>query len=120
MDQEQLFETDVPNRMDRLPWCRWHWLIVIGLGTTWVLDGLEVTLAGTIGGVLKESLRMSDAQVGESATCYLVGAVTGALFFGWATDRLGRKKLFTATLLVYLVATAATAFSWNFASYSAF
>lgn len=85
-----------------------------------MLDGLEVTLAGTIGGVLKSSLRMSDLQVGQSATSYLVGAVTGALFFGWATDRLGRKKLFMVTLLVYLLATAATAFSWNFASYSVF
>jgi MFS family permease len=112
--------TCIPARLDRLPWSRWHWLIVTALGITWVLDGLEVTLAGTIGGVLKQSLRMTDAQVGQSAACYLIGAVTGALFFGWATDRLGRKKLFTVTLLVYLVATAATAFSWNFESYSVF
>ncbi len=120
MDQEQLFETDVPNRMDRLPWCRWHWLIVIGLGTTWILDGLEVTLAGAIGGVLKESLRMSDAQVGASATFYLIGAVIGAIGFGYATDLLGRKKLFTVTLLVYLLGTAASAFAWNFWSYAIF
>ncbi len=112
--------TCIPARLDRLPWSRWHWLIVTGLGITWVLDGLEVTLAGTIGGVLRDALGMSDAQVGQSATFYLTGAVLGALFFGWATDRLGRKKLFTITLLVYLVATAATAFSWNFASYSVF
>ncbi|QHN03953.1 MFS transporter [Granulicella sp. WH15] len=110
----------IAARLDRLPWARWHWLIVIALGITWVLDGLEVTLAGTIGGVLKTSLRMSDAQVGQSATCYLTGAVIGALFFGWLTDRLGRKKLFTVTLLVYLLATAATALSWNFHSYSLF
>jgi MFS family permease len=112
--------TCIPARLDRLPWSRWHWLIVTALGITWVLDGLEVTLAGTIGGVLKTALRMSDSQVGQSAAFYLAGAVTGALFFGWATDRLGRKKLFTVTLLVYLVATAATALSWNFASYSVF
>jgi MFS family permease len=112
--------TCIPARLDRLPWSRWHWLIVTALGITWVLDGLEVTLAGTIGGVLKDSLRMTDAQVGQSASFYLAGAVLGALFFGWLTDRLGRKKLFTVTLLVYLVATAATAFSWNFHSYSVF
>jgi hypothetical protein len=71
--------TCIPARLDRLPWSRWHWLIVTALGITWVLDGLEVTLAGTIGGVLKQSLRMTDAQVGQSAACYLIGAVTGAL-----------------------------------------
>jgi len=112
--------TSVPNRLDRLPWSRWHWLIVTGLGITWVLDGLEVTLAGAIGGVLKESLHISDAQVGTTATFYLIGAVIGALGFGYATDRLGRKKLFTITLLVYLTATLLTAFSWNFWSYALF
>ena len=116
----KVIRTCIPARLDRLPWSRWHWLIVCGLGITWVLDGLEVTLAGTIGGVLKTSLRMSDLQVGQSATFYLIGAVLGALFFGWATDRHGRKKLFMITLLVYLLATAATAFSWNFWSYSSF
>ncbi len=99
---------------------RWHWLIVIGLGITWVLDGLEVTLVGSIGGVLKESLHISDAQVGTTATFYLIGAVIGAVGFGYATDRLGRKKLFTVTLLVYLLATCATAFSWNFWSFAIF
>src|SRR5579884_1534940 len=106
--------------MDRLPWSRWHWLVVIGLGITWVLDGLEVTLAGAVGGVLKQSLHMSDAQVGASAAFYLIGAVIGAIGFGYATDRLGRKKLFTVTLLVYLLATAASAFSWDFWSYAFF
>jgi MFS family permease len=120
MREGERFQTDVPNRMDRLPWCRWHWLIVIGLGTTWILDGLEVTLAGAIGGVLKESLHISDAQVGATATFYLIGAVAGAIGFGYATDRLGRKKLFTITLLVYLLATAASALSWNFWSYAGF
>jgi len=110
-------QTDVPNRMDRLPWSRWHWLVVIGLGITWVLDGLEVTLAGAVGGVLKQSLHMSDAQVGTSATFYLSGAVVGAIGFGYATDRLGRKKLFTVTLLVYLIATGCSALAWNFWSF---
>ncbi len=112
--------TNIPNRLDRLPWSRWHWLIVTGLGVTWVLDGLEVTLAGAIGGVLKDSLHISDAQVGTTATFYLIGAVFGALGFGYATDRLGRKKLFTITLVVYLTATLLTAFSWNFWSYAVF
>lgn len=116
----QAVHTCIPARLDRLPWSRWHWLIVTGLGITWILDGLEVTLAGTIGGVLKQALHMTDSQVGQSATFYLAGAVLGALFFGWATDRLGRKKLFTITLLTYLLATGATALSWNFPSYSAF
>ena len=108
--------------MDRLPWSRWHWLVVIALGITWVLDGLEVTLAGAVGGILErpDTLGLTDAQVGASATFYLAGAVSGALLFGYATDRLGRKKLFTITLLLYLTATALTAFSWNFASYAFF
>jgi MFS family permease len=114
------FLTDIPSRLDRLPWSKWHWLVVIGLGVTWILDGLEVTLAGAIGGVLKESLHMSDAQVGASATFYLIGAVLGAIGFGYATDRLGRKRLFTITLVVYLAGTAASALAWNFWSYVAF
>lgn len=115
-------ESNVPARLDRLPWSRWHWLIVTALGITWVLDGLEVTLAGAIGGVLKrhDTLGLNDTQVGVSATCYLLGAVAGALVFGYSTDRLGRKRLFTVTLLLYLCATALTAFSWSFASYSLF
>jgi MFS family permease len=117
-----LIASDIPARLDRLPWSRWHWLVVVALGITWVLDGLEVTLAGAVGGVLerKDTLALSDAQVGASATFYLLGAVTGALLFGYATDRLGRKKLFTITLLLYLTSTALTAFSWNFASYALF
>lgn len=115
-------ETDVPARMDRLPWSRWHWLIVVALGVTWILDGLEVTLAGALGGILthREALGLSDTQVGLSATCYLAGAVIGALVFGYGTDRLGRKKLFFLTVFVYLAATAATAFSWDFTSYAIF
>ena len=115
-------ETDVPARMDRLPWSAWHWLMVTALGVTWILDGLEVTLAGALGGILKDprTLGLSDAQVGMSASWYLIGAVVGALFFGYATDLWGRKRLFYITLLVYLSATALTGLSWNFASYAFF
>lgn len=117
-----LVETDIPARLDRLPWGRFHTLVVVALGITWILDGLEVTIAGSIAGALKADPRLhfSDEQVGLAASCYLVGAVFGALFFGWLTDRLGRKKLFFITLGVYLAATAATAFSWDFASYCLF
>src|SRR6202171_4046395 len=122
MANGETIESHVPARLDRLPWSRWHWLIVISLGATWILDGLEVTLAGSLAGVLtlRETLGLSDAQVGASATFYLAGAVLGALLFGYGTDRLGRKKLFFITVAVYLVATALTAFSWSFASYAFF
>ena len=96
--------------------------MVIGLGITWILDGLEVTLAGAVSGALKASpvLHFSNSEVGLASSAYLVGAVLGALYFGWLTDRLGRKKLFFITLSVYLVATAATALSWNVASFCVF
>ena len=115
-------ESHVPARLDRMPWSRWHWLIVGALGATWILDGLEVTLAGSLGGILthRDTLALTDAQVGASATFYLTGAVIGALLFGYGTDRLGRKKLFFITVAVYLAATALTAFSWSFASYAFF
>ncbi|HSV61817.1 MAG TPA: MFS transporter [Chthoniobacterales bacterium] len=115
-------ESYVPARLDRLPWSRWHWLIVVALGATWILDGLEVTLAGSLAGILthREALGLTDAEVGASATFYLTGAVIGALLFGYGTDRLGRKKFFFITVAVYLAATAATAFSWSFASYAFF
>src|SRR5688500_15382342 len=107
----QIIETDIPSRLDALPWGRFHTLVVTALGITWSLDGLEVTLAGAVSGALKASpaLRMSDAQVGLAASAYLCGAVLGALFFGYLTDRLGRKRLFSVTLGLYLAATAATA-----------
>jgi MFS family permease len=115
-------ETDIPARLDRLPWCRFHTLVVLALGITWVLDGLEVTLVGALGGALRESpvLRFSDVEVGLSASCYLAGAVSGALFFGWLTDRLGRKRLFSVTLGVYLVGTALSAFAFDFGSFALF
>ena len=117
-----IVETDIPARLDRLPWSRFHTLVVTALGITWILDGLEVTLAGSVAGALKASpvLQFSNADVGLAASAYLAGAVLGALFFGWLTDRLGRKKLFFITLAVYLVATAATALSWNFWSFALF
>ncbi|MFZ3570300.1 MFS transporter [Streptomyces sp. BH097] len=109
--------TAVPARLDRLPWSRWHWMVVIGLGTVWILDGLEVTIVGNVAGRLSESgsgLPISSAQVtGVAAALYVAGACVGALFFGWLTDRFGRKKLFLVTLAVYLVATALTALSFS-------
>ena len=122
MADGEWIESYVPARLDRMPWSRWHWLIVVSLGATWILDGLEVTLAGSLGGILtrRETLGLTDTQVGASATFYLGGAVLGALLFGYGTDRLGRKKLFFVTVAVYLIATGLTAFSWNFASYAFF
>jgi len=115
-------ETDIPARLDRLFWGRFHTLVVVALGITWILDGLEVTLAGAVSGALKQSpqLQFSNADVGFAASAYLAGAVTGAVFFGWLTDRLGRKRLFFITLTVYLIATAATALSWDLWSFVLF
>ncbi|WP_199088187.1 MFS transporter [Bosea sp. ASV33] len=120
--QSGTIETDVPARLDRLPWSRFHTLVVIALGITWILDGLEVTLAGSVSGALKESpnLKFTNTEIGMAGAAYIAGAVLGAVFFGWLTDRLGRKKLFTITLLVYLTAAAATAFSWNVWSFILF
>jgi MFS family permease len=114
--------TDIPARLDRLPWSRWHWMIVFALGITWILDGLEVTVVGSIASVLqkKETLGLSASAVSFASTAYLLGAVVGALFFGYLTDRLGRKKLFLITLAVYTVFTVATAFSFGLASYVVF
>src|SRR3954452_8471249 len=115
-------ETDIPARLDRLPWGRFPTLVGAALGITWILDGLEVTLAGTVAGALKQSpvLHFSNADIGLVGSAYLAGAVLGAIFFGWLTDRLGRKKLFFITLTIYLLATAATAFSWNLWSFLIF
>jgi MFS family permease len=116
------FLTDVPHRLDRLPWSNWHRTVVVALGITWVLDGLEVTIVGAIGPRLAEpaGLSLSAAQIGGAASAYLLGATGGAILFGYLTDRFGRKRLFLVTLLWYLVWTIATAFSWNFASLALF
>jgi MFS family permease len=118
----KIVTTDIPARLDRLPWSRFHTLVVIALGVTWILDGLEVTLVGSIAGALKESptLRFTNTEVGLASSAYLCGAVVGAVLFGWLTDRWGRKKLFFITLSVYLIATALTATSWNFWSFALF
>jgi MFS family permease len=112
-------ETRVPARLDQLPFGRFHILVIVALGITWVLDGLEVTLVGSIAGALVASprLRFTPADVGIASSAYLLGAVVGSLFFGWLTDRLGRKKLFFITLALYCVATAATAFSFDLISF---
>jgi MFS family permease len=117
-----IVETDIPARLDRLPWGRFHTLVVVALGVTWILDGLEVTLTGAISGALKTSpvLHFSNTEVGLTSSFYLAGAVLGAVFFGWLADRLGRRKLFFITLGLYLTATAATAISWNVASFAFF
>src|SRR5580692_465121 len=107
--------TEIPARLERLPWGRFHTLVVLALGITWILDGLEVTLAGSVAGALKDrpALRFDDSEAGLAGTAYLLGAVIGALFFGWLTDRLGRRKLFFITIVVYLSATALTGASWD-------
>ncbi len=108
--------TDIPARMDRLPWARWHWLVVIGLGTVWILDGIEVTIVGSLSDALKNpdtGLGLTSSDIGLAGAVYVAGACIGALFFGQLTDRFGRKKLFLITLAVYLTGTVATAFSMN-------
>jgi MFS family permease len=121
-DPARIVVTNLPSRLDRLPWGRFHTLIVFALGITWLLDGLEVTLGGAVASALKASalLHFSNADVGLASSAYIGGAVLGALGFGWLTDRLGRRRLFFVTLTLYLTATAATALSWNFASFVLF
>jgi MFS family permease len=115
-------KTDIPARLDRLPWSRWHWLVIVALGITWIIDGLEVTLVGSISGVLtdKGTLHFSTSQATAAGSFYLAGAVGGALLFGYLTDRYGRRKLFMITLGVYLLFTVATALAWNFWSFMLF
>jgi MFS family permease len=110
----------IPARLDALPWSRWHWRVVIALGVTWLLDGLEVTVVGSLGAVLQrpETLGLTAGDVGWAGSAYIGGAVLGALYFGRLADRIGRKRLFLITLTVYLVATVLTAFTWDFASFA--
>src|SRR5262252_5760899 len=117
----QAVETDIPARLDRLPWSRFHLLVVTALGVTWILDGLEVTIVGAIGPVLQspQTLGLSATQVGSTASAYVVGAVIGALLFGWLTDRFGRRFVFYVTLIVYLSGVLLSALSWNFWSFAA-
>lgn len=114
--------SDIPARLDRLPWSRFHWLLVFALGASWAIDGLEVTLKGAVSGVLQDpaSLHLDSAQIGALASFYLLGAVIGALVCGWLTDRHGRARLFFVTLGIYLTGTLLTAFSWDFASIALF
>jgi MFS family permease len=121
-ESAEVFETSVPARLDRLPWSRFHWLVVAALGITWILDGLEVTLVGALSSAIAESptLQLSSTQIGLTASAYIAGAVSGAIFFGHLTDRLGRKKLFTVTVLVYAIASALTGLSWDFWSFAFF
>jgi MFS family permease len=117
-----IIETDIPARLDRLPWSGFHSLVVTALGITWILDGLEVTLAGSIAGALQQSpvLHFDSVEIGLVGSAYLAGAVVGGLLFGYLTDRFGRRRLFFVTLGLYLVATGATACAWNFASFALF
>ncbi len=118
---ERVFETDIPARLDRLAWSRFHWLVVVALGVTWALDGLEVTIVGALGSVLEEpgTLGLSATEVGLAGTVYIAGALAGALIFGHLTDRHGRRRLFLITLSLYVLATCATAFSVDFWTFAA-
>ena len=122
MQQSQVYHTDIPARLDRLPWSRWHWLIIISLGITWILDGLEVTIVGSIGSILEKhaGLNLTAGQVGLEAGLYLFGGVSGALVLGYLTDKLGRKRLFLWTLVWYGVFTVLSGLSWNFLSFGIF
>ena len=115
-------KTDIPARIDRLPWSRFHLLIVISLGVTWILDGLEVTIVGSIGPMLKDhrTLGLTDQGIGSAAALYVTGAVLGALLFGWLTDRFGRRLVFNITLAIYLLGVLASAFAWDFWSFVTF
>ncbi len=119
---DAVIDTTIPARLDRLTWGRFHTLVVIALGITWILDGLEVTLAGAVAGTLKRStsLHFDNTDIGLASSAYLCGAVLGAILFGWLTDRLGRRKLFFITLFVYIAATMATGFAWDLPSFILF
>jgi MFS family permease len=121
-DRSDAIDTDIPARLDRLPWSRFHWLLVIALGVTWVLDGLEATIVGAVGPMLMRpsTLGLRADQIGLAHTTYLAGAILGALLFGHLADRLGRKKLFNVTLLIYMAGAVLSAFAWDFWSFLLF
>jgi MFS family permease len=122
ISSSRVVHTDIPFRLDRLPWSRFHVLVVVGLGITWILDGLEVTIVGSLGPALQsaETLHLSSSNLGAVASFYVIGAVAGALGFGWLTDRFGRRLVFYVTLLVYLTGVLLSAFSWDFWSFGMF
>src|SRR6201988_195567 len=115
-------QTAIPFRLDRLPWSRFHLLVVVGLGITWILDGLEVDLVGSLGPALQsaDTLGLTSSNLGAVASFYVIGAVTGDLGFGWVTDRHGRRLVFYVTLIVYLAGVLLSAFAWNFWSFALF
>src|SRR6202047_2161786 len=119
---QAMIRTNIPFRLDRLPWSRFHLMVVIGLGITWILDGLEVTIVGSLGPALQsaDTLHLSSANLGAVASFYVVGAVVGALVFGWITDRHGRRLVFYVTLIVYLSGVLLSAFAWDFWSFAIF
>src|ERR671919_2415602 len=110
----------IPARLDRLPWSAWHWRVVIALGVSWLLDGLEVTVVGSLGPALQrdDTLGLTAGQIGWAASAYIAGAVLGAIYFGRLADKLGRKRMFMVTLIVYLIATVLTAFTWDITSFA--
>ena len=117
-----IIETDIPARLDRMRWSRFHWLVIAALGSSWVLDGLEVTLVGSLSTALTDpgSLGLTASEIGLAASAYLAGAISGAIGFGYWADRWGRKRLFIITVAVYAVAAAASGLAWNFASFAVF
>src|SRR5215472_17182153 len=115
-------KTTVPARLDRLPWARFHIMVVVALGITWILDGLEVTIVSALSGILQSehTLHLSSAQIGTVASFYVAGAVLGAIVFGWLTDRFGRRTMFYVTLVIYLGGVLLTSVSWSMASFAMF
>jgi MFS family permease len=115
-----VIRSDIPARLDCLPWSGWHWRVVIALGVTWLLDGLEVTVVGSIGPALQrhDTLGLTATEIGWAASAYIAGAVLGAIFFGRLADHLGRKRIFLVTLAVYLIATVLTGFTWDVSSFA--